>query len=163
MSTNKIKSFQRILTRIKILVVCLAFISPISTAASPTKSSNLTSWEEFEQQLSTLGSETGFLAAEIVKDQCQPIHALNPEVSLAIASSFKLYILGELARQVKTQMVSWNEPLTIQEEFKSVPHGDLRFVAEKMIQESDNTATDHHNCSSGKEKYRGHYDGNGQQ
>jgi beta-lactamase class A len=90
----------------------------------------------------------------VTEASCSPIHAVNADVRLAIGSTFKLYVLGELARQVAAGDASWDETLPIQEEHKSVPAGDLRFApvgtehtlryyAEVMISQSDNTATDH--------------------
>jgi beta-lactamase class A len=113
-----------------------------------------TDWDDVDRQLAALAPQTALLAAEIVDGQCQPVHAFNADQPLASASTFKLFILGELARQVEAGGVAWEQPLAIQERFKSVPHGDLlyapdgtaftvRYLAERMIQVSDNTATDH--------------------
>jgi beta-lactamase class A len=110
--------------------------------------------DEFGQQLAALAPQTAVLAAELIDGECHPIHAQNADQPLASGSNFKLYILGELARQVEAGEVDWEELLAMQERYKSVPHGDLRtvpdgteftvrYLAERMIQVSDNTATDH--------------------
>ncbi|MER3487095.1 MAG: serine hydrolase, partial [Chloroflexota bacterium] len=76
------------------------------------------------------------------------------DLPLAIASSFKLYVLGELARQIASGEAQWDEPLTLRDALKSLPSGNLlywpdgsvlplQYYAERMIAESDNTATDH--------------------
>jgi hypothetical protein len=112
------------------------------------------SWDEIDAGLEALGQRVNFLAAEVTEAGCSPIHAVNPDDRLAIGSTFKLYVLGELARQVAAGEAAWDDTLPIQEDLKSVPAGDLRFVpagtehtlryyAEAMISQSDNTATDH--------------------
>ena len=111
-------------------------------------------WDAFDQQLAALAPQTAALTAELIDGACHPIHAMNADQPLASGSNFKLYILGELARQVEAGQVDWEQPLAIQERYKSVPHGPMRTVpdgteftvryfAERMIQVSDNTATDH--------------------
>jgi hypothetical protein len=90
----------------------------------------------------------------LVNGQCQTVHALAADQPLATASTFKLYVLGELARQIEQGTASWDEPLAIRDDWKSLPSGDmrlepagkafpLRYYAEQMISMSDNTATDH--------------------
>lgn len=112
-----------------------------------------TTWEAFDLAASELAERVSFLAAEITQGTCETVHSLDPLASLAVGSSFKLYILGELAGQIAWR-ISWQGPLAIQAQFKSIPHGDLLFVpdgtiftlryfAEQMIHRSDNTATDH--------------------
>jgi beta-lactamase class A len=112
------------------------------------------SWDEVDAGLSALGPEISFLAAEVTDDGCQPLHAIGGDQRLAIGSVFKLYVLGELARQVESGAANWDEILPLREEWKSLPTGDLRYepagtphtlryYAEVMISQSDNTATDH--------------------
>jgi Beta-lactamase enzyme family len=71
-----------------------------------------------------------------------------------LASAFKLYVLGALARAVQTGRASWDEQLAIRGEWRSLPSGELQDAragtelplstyAEKMISISDNTAADH--------------------
>jgi hypothetical protein len=133
-----------------------------------------TTWEAFDPAASALAERVSFLGAEITQGTCQTVHGLAPLTSLAVGSSFKLYILGELAEQIAGR-ISWQGPLAIQARFKSVPHGDLFFVpdgaiftvryfAEQMIQRSDNTATDHLLFLLGRQKVEqrmatmGHHD-----
>ncbi|OQK17395.1 hypothetical protein AU255_05815 [Methyloprofundus sedimenti] len=125
------------------------------------------SWQAFDQKFMTLAEKSSFLASEIIEQDCTTIHAIDAEQSLAVGSSFKLYILAELAHQIATQNIlvenassdgetylSWDTLLAIQPAYKSIPGGALLFVpdntqftvryyAEQMIQRSDNTATDH--------------------
>lgn len=123
-----------------------------------------TTWAELDREAITLAESVSFLAAEITDETCKEIHGLTPEQTLAIGSSFKLYILGELAQQItghgelalflqELGRLGWEDPLEIQQQYKSpfgpllyVPDGSpftIRYFAEQMIQRSDNTATDH--------------------
>ncbi len=124
--------------------------SPLPASLNPTTSA----WAGLDAGLTSLAPATNFLAAEIVDDQCQPVHAVTPNRRLALASTFKLYVLGELARQVAAGHARWDEELAIQDRLKSLPSGGmlyepagtrhtLRYFAERMIADSDNTATDH--------------------
>lgn len=112
------------------------------------------SWDEVDAALTPLGPAIGFVAAELTDAGCQSLHEIGADRRLAIGSTFKLYVLGELARQVAAGEAAWDELLPIQERYKSLPSGDLRHVAdgteftlryyaETMIAHSDNTATDH--------------------
>jgi hypothetical protein len=80
----------------------------------------------------------------------EPLYDLNPDVSLAIGSTFKLYILGALVQNGQ----NWDEIFKIREDLKSLPSGTLHTwpagspisaydLASRMISQSDNTATDH--------------------
>jgi beta-lactamase class A len=112
------------------------------------------SWDEVDAALPGLGPRVSFLAAEVSDYGCSPLHAVDADQRLAIGSAFKLYVLGELARQVAAGEAAWDELLPIQDRYKSLPSGDmrklpagtertLRYFAELMISQSDNTATDH--------------------
>lgn len=83
----------------------------------------------------------------------QPALQLNPGRVLAVGSTFKLAILGELQAQIKAGKLSWTDQLTLTQADKSLPSGTLqdapvgskftvRDVALRMIRDSDNTATD---------------------
>lgn len=112
------------------------------------------SWKALEARVRAVAPETSFVAAELVHGKCQPLATVNPNAALGIGSSFKLYVLGTLAHEVELGQASWDEPLAIRDDLKSLPSGDtrlapagtvfpLRYYAEQMISESDNTATDH--------------------
>jgi hypothetical protein len=127
--------------------------------ASPVASAD---WEVFGAQFSAVAPQTAVLAAEIVGGEIEPIYSQNPDLVLAVGSSFKLWILGALARQVEAGTLDWEQPLTIEDKYRSVPGGDMRYVkagtvfsmryvAEKMMQHSDNTATDHLLFLAGRE------------
>lgn len=111
-------------------------------------------WGMLTSRLGSLAPEVSFVAAEVIGGACVPLKSVNPDNTLAIASSFKLYVLGELARQVRAGLASWDEPLAVSPNYISLPNGlmrleapgtefSLRYYAEQMISQSDNTATDH--------------------
>jgi hypothetical protein len=71
-----------------------------------------------------------------------------------LGSTFKVYVLAELARRVSAGELSMDDEIEIRDEWKSLPSGVLHErpvgskvtldeLAEKMIALSDNTATDH--------------------
>jgi beta-lactamase class A len=112
------------------------------------------SWKSLDRRLKQVAPEVAFVAAEVTDGTCRPVQSLDADRELAIGSSFKLYVLGELARQIAAGTASWDEPLTLRAKLKSLPSGSMLYekngsvfpiltYAEHMIAESDNTATDH--------------------
>lgn len=133
-------------------IVGLLF-QPADADASP-RASPATSWGEIDAVLDGLVSEPSMLAAEITNRSCSPIHALDADRSLAVGSTFKLYVLGELAHQVSAGLAAWDEQLAIRDDWKSLPSGIMQGMpagtkhtldefARQMISISDNTAADH--------------------
>jgi beta-lactamase class A len=122
-------------------------------SAGPSESP-VASWSEVDTTLRGLVSEPSMLAAEITDGRCTPIHGLGAGQSLAVGSTFKLYVLGELARQISAGTAAWDEQLAVRDDWKSLPSGTmqddpagtthslLQFV-DQMISISDNTAADH--------------------
>ena len=163
------------------VVFPLGIFAPLTNADTPP-----TLWSDFDKTAAEIAPYASFLAADISDGQCKPIHALNAEESLAVGSSFKLYILGELGNQIREgrfrsnlpaqkELGLWEQPVEIESRFKSIPGGPLlfvpdgaiftvRYLAEQMIQRSDNTATDHLLFLVGREnveqrmKLMGHHD-----
>lgn len=128
------------------LILVLAF--PQAASASPV------AWASLDQQVSQYAPEHNLLVAELTGDTCQTIHAFRADEQLAIASTFKIYVLGEVARQVQDGSLSWDAPVTITDSLRSMPSGDfawmpagrqatVRDLATAMMRNSDNTATDH--------------------
>jgi beta-lactamase class A len=134
--------------------------SKAQESATPTTSG--ADWDAFGAQLAAVSPETAVLAAELIYGEIVPIFSQNPDDVLAVGSSFKLWILGTLAKQVEAGVLDWEQPLEIEDKYRSVPGGDMRYVkagtvfsmryvAEKMMQKSDNTATDHLLFLAGRE------------
>ncbi len=122
------------------------------------------SWSELDTALTALGGKVNFgayLLTEAADAQAPgnvftvtPVHTFNPELRLALGSTFKLYVLGALGEAVASGKIKWDEPLPIKTEYKSLPSGTMQdepegkafpvsLFAQKMISISDNTATDH--------------------
>jgi beta-lactamase class A len=123
-------------------------------APSPGTPVAVASWADLDRQASALAATTVVAAAELVGGHPQPIHARDATTPIALGSSFKLYVLGELAHQIAAGKAAWDEELAIRDDWKSLPSGDMRnepagtafslqHYAEQMISVSDNTAADH--------------------
>lgn len=133
------------------LVALLGLLTPLTPTAAQQSA---LSWSSLDQSLERLAPQSNFLVAEFRGSTCSTIHGRNTDAELAIASVFKLYVLGELARQVQLGEASWSDSIVISESLRSMPSGDYAYVpagtrvdvrslAEAMIWVSDNTATDH--------------------
>jgi hypothetical protein len=130
---------------------CLALaLSPLS-AQQPVAS---LLFSRIDQELASIAPQSNLLIAEFRGSSCSTIHGQNEDTPLAIASVFKLYVLGELARQVQLGEARWSDPIVLSNALRSMPSGDYAYVpagtsvsvqdlAEAMIWVSDNTATDH--------------------
>lgn len=119
-------------------------------------------WDAIDEQVEAVAPSAALLAAELVDGDIVPIHRANADQVLPVGSSFKLWILGTLAAQVEAGTLDWEQIVEIEDRYRSVPGGDLRYVtagtpftmrylAERMIQKSDNTATDHMLFLAGRE------------
>lgn len=112
------------------------------------------SLDEAVSQLESTGSKSSLLVAELENGACKPLHQHGSETVLAIGSTFKLWVLLALDDVLRRSEATWETPLAIRDELKSLPSGELqdrpagtelplREFATKMIAISDNTATDH--------------------
>jgi hypothetical protein len=121
------------------------------------------SWKGLDSYLKRVAPKVGFVAAEVSGGGCQPLFTLNPNRELAVASAFKLYVLGAVADAVAAGEIGWDDALAIQSDLKSLPNGDLRLepagsrfpvraYADQMMANSDNTATDHLIALLGRER-----------
>ncbi|HYH13503.1 MAG TPA: serine hydrolase [Thermomicrobiales bacterium] len=139
----------RILVGVIAFMTVLVLAAPQLGAAAPG-----VGWASIDQQFSQIAPGNNLLVAEFSGNGCRTIHAVNADTQLAIASTFKIYVLGEVARQVQAGEVAWDDPITLTESLRSMPSGDfawartgqqvtVRQLAEAMMWHSDNTATDH--------------------
>src|SRR6476660_522033 len=114
-------------------------------------------WADIDAALTKSGARYSYQVSKVVPDgaagKCVSIAGTNTDLSLPLASIFKLYVLLAVADAVKTGTVSWNDSLTITEQAKAVgsagleelPPGaqvSVRTAAQQMISASDNMATD---------------------
>jgi beta-lactamase class A len=115
------------------------------------------SWQDVDAELAKSGARYSYQVSKVVPDgpagKCVPIAGTNTDLSLPLASIFKLYVLLAVADAVKAQTLRWTDQLTITEEAKAVgsaaldslPPGaqvSVRKAAQEMISASDNMATD---------------------
>lgn len=105
------------------------------------------------QRLTEMGT-LRVLTAEVSDGHCLPLDSVSIGEPAPIGSIFKLYVLAALGEAVAGGDVAWDDGIVIRDELRSVPAGVLqdkargemvtiREMAELMISDSDNTATDH--------------------
>lgn len=114
---------------------------------------------EVQAAASAVGADVSMLAADVDLDaadsasQCTPVYAADADRVMPLGSMFKLYVLGALGTAIEDGEMSWDDTLTITDDVKSLPSGELqnrpagtevtvREAADKMIAISDNTAAD---------------------
>jgi beta-lactamase class A len=112
------------------------------------------SWAQVDRDLAALAPDASLLAARVSPGGvCTPVHQVAASAARPLASMFKLFVLGALARQIAAGQVSWTQELTVTDALKSGGSGSLQDVpagtrisvqqtAAKMISISDNTAAD---------------------
>ncbi|UNU42778.1 hypothetical protein EAO27_08760 [Sphingopyxis sp. YF1] len=102
-------------------------------------------------EFAALPGAAGFLVAELDGTAITPLVALHPDTQFAIGSTFKLYVLNELAAQVASGKRKWSDVVPLSHaSFSSAgtanwPKGmpvTLQTLANWMISVSDNGATD---------------------
>ncbi|WP_034388909.1 serine hydrolase [Deinococcus sp. YIM 77859] len=119
--------------------------------APATPEVSFTSLEEAQAAFAALPGQVSLLVRDL--DTGRTLAALQPSRLLAVGSTFKLAILGELQAQVARGERAWTDEVTLTDADKSLPSGTLqdapagsrytlRDLAARMIRESDNTATD---------------------
>jgi beta-lactamase class A len=128
-----------------------------------------TSWDELEEQAATLGGDVSLTVTRVSGGALgERILEVLPDGVAAsearpIGSIFKLYVLGALVQAVEEGRIGWDDPLTVTDDVRSLPSGELqdaptgtvvsvREAAGKMISISDNTATDMLIAAVGRER-----------
>ena len=110
-------------------------------------------WSDIDAELTASGARYSYQVSKVSAGKCELLAGTNTELSLPLASIFKLYVLLAVAQAVNAGTVSWNDPLTITKQAKAVgsagleelPPGakvSVRTAAQQMISASDNMATD---------------------
>lgn len=103
------------------------------------------------EELQALPGQTSFAVARLDESGPTLVASHNADQALAIGSTFKLVILGEVSRQVRAGRLRWDQVVELQRH--SLPSGllqdwplgspvTLHTLAGLMISRSDNTATD---------------------
>jgi len=110
-------------------------------------------WADIDEELTKSGARYSYQVSRVTDGKCSTLAGTNTDLSLPLASIFKLYVLLAVADAIKAGTVSWNDSLTITEQAKAVgsagleelPAGaqvSVRKAAQEMISASDNMATD---------------------
>ena len=111
------------------------------------------SWRDIDAELTKSGARYSYQVSKVTDGRCSAVAGTNTDLSLPLASIFKLYVLLAVADAVKAGTLHWTDQLTITEEAKAVgsagldelPPGaevSVRKAAQQMISASDNMATD---------------------
>ena len=109
------------------------------------------SFDKVAAEIAALPGATGFLVAGIDGATIRPLAAANPDRQFAVGSTFKLFILDELAAQVTAKKRSWSDVVPLSHlSFSSMGTANwpkdtpvtLQSLANWMISVSDNSATD---------------------
>ena len=114
-------------------------------------------WADIDAELTKSGARYSYQVSKVSPGvpagKCVVVAGTNTDLSLPLASIFKLYVLLAVADAVKAGTVGWNDPLTVTKRAKGVgssgleelPPGavvSVRTAAQQMISASDNMATD---------------------
>ncbi len=109
------------------------------------------SFAKVAAEIATLPGTSGFLVAELDNGNIRPLASANPDRQFAVGSTFKLYILDELAAQIAAKKRRWSDVAPLSHlSFSSMGTANwpkdtpvtLQSLANWMISVSDNSATD---------------------
>ncbi len=126
-------------------LITTLWLGPASAAREPAES-----LDEVRERFEALPGDVRVL---VRTGDGADLIAIDPEVSAPLGSIFKLYVLGAVASAIDDGRLTWEDPLVITDELRSLPSGQLQDAAagtevtvleaaQKMIAISDNTATD---------------------
>jgi beta-lactamase class A len=114
----------------------------------------LSGFDDVIARIKKLPGSASFLAQQLdAGPKPKTLAAFNDDKTFAIGSTFKLYILTELVREIEAGQRKWTDVVQLDDASKSLPGGDLHTwptnspftlhtIAGLMISKSDNTATD---------------------
>ena len=98
------------LRAVMLFLVMLLLVSASSPAMAAVPRLN---WNQLDQTLEGVSIESNFLVAEFRGSSCATIHERDADRTLAIASTFKLYVLGALSLQILDGTASWDDRITL--------------------------------------------------
>ncbi len=81
-----------------------------------TLAPKISSWHDVDAVLSKTDARYSWQVTKVNDGQCDRIAGTNPDLSLPLASIFKLYVLYAVADAVKAGTVSWDDQLTVTEQ-----------------------------------------------
>jgi len=141
------------------LVLCLAVLVG-ACSGGETEDPSQTTFDDAVERLGQMGT-LRYLIATPSSGECKVLANRDDESLLPLASVFKMYVLGALVDAVRSGEISWDDPVQIRDELASLggptataePGTELpvRELAQRMITNSDNTATDHLMAFVGRE------------
>jgi hypothetical protein len=131
------------------LAVALGFFQA-AEEESATSNVNAT----VEAELAKLPGKTGFAFTELTPQGPKLLYGVRENERFAVGSSFKLFILGTLIKDVNEDRRQLDDVMLLKADLVGPPHSEmaewpmgspvtLYTLALKMISISDNTATDH--------------------
>ena len=111
------------------------------------------SWKDIDAEIAKTGARYSYQVSKVDNGKCSLVAGTNTDLSLPLASIFKLYVLLAVSEAVKAGTISWDDQLLVTKEGKlvgaagldEVPDGStvsVRTAAQQMISASDNMATD---------------------
>ncbi|HTV18545.1 MAG TPA: Cpe/LpqF family protein, partial [Polyangiaceae bacterium] len=103
------------------LIQGLLFDEPVDL-----ESGRPTSWDAVEANIAALAPRSSYLVASVTGNECTPLHAAASDERLGLGSAFKLYVLGELSRQIEAGTLGWDTAISVRDELKSLPSGQLQ-------------------------------------
>jgi beta-lactamase class A len=114
-------------------------------------------------EIAKLPGSTSFGVWKLGGEKPELVASHEPDRALALGSTFKLYVLGALAKEVAEGKRKLEDVVKLEEKWRSLPSGQmqswpvgtpvtLQTLASMMISISDNTATDHLLFTLGREK-----------
>lgn len=114
---------------------------------------SIDTWSDIDEQLTQSGARYSYQVAKVTDGRCVKVAGTNTDMSLPLASIFKLYVLFAVAEAVKANTLEWSDTLTITAAAKAVGSSgfdelapgatvSVRDAAQQMISASDNMATD---------------------
>ncbi len=126
------------------------FVDRFDVSLQPAAIKN---WADIDSELKKTGARYSYEVSKVTGDQCSAIAGSNADLSLPLASIFKLYVLLAVADAVKAGTLQWTDQLTVTAEGKKLGSAGLatlqpgaqvsvRKAAQEMISASDNMATD---------------------
>lgn len=110
-------------------------------------------WSDIDAEIAKTGAKYSYQVSKVTDGKCETVAGTNTDLSLPLASIFKLYVLLAVSDAIKANTLSWDDKLTITKDGKALgsagldklPPGSqitVRTAAQQMISASDNMATD---------------------
>lgn len=118
---------------------------------------------QLDEMLANIGADSALGVYDVSDGECNALHEIRADNAVALGSTFKLWVLAELADRIAAGDASWDDTVLIEDRHKSSPDGEvfarpagtditLRELAMLMISISDNSATDHLIAYLGRER-----------